>query len=214
MDLFRSNFLTVLLLLVVAGLAIIKFKLPSIVGAFGEWLVNRKLLNLRPDKYQLLADLLLPSHGNTETTQIDHVVVSNFGIFCIETKTLKGWIFGNARQKQWTQVIYRYKKKFYNPLRQNYAHTKAVEALIYPEFSHVPIKGFVAFPVADKLRISGTDTVGTARQIVNKIEQFQTEILSDIERDKIVQILNEANILDEEIRKSHKKQIRSLKRGW
>ncbi|WP_339385147.1 nuclease-related domain-containing protein, partial [Vibrio paracholerae] len=37
------------------------------------------------------------------TTQIDHIVVSKFGVFVIETKYMKGWIFGSKDQKQWTQ---------------------------------------------------------------------------------------------------------------
>lgn len=32
------------------------------------------------------------------TTQIDHVLVSRFGVFVIETKDYKGWIFANAKQ--------------------------------------------------------------------------------------------------------------------
>ncbi|WP_369414666.1 nuclease-related domain-containing protein [Microbulbifer elongatus] len=44
------------------------------------------------------------------TTQIDHIFVSRFGIFVVETKYMQGWIFGSERQEQWTQKIY--KKSF------------------------------------------------------------------------------------------------------
>jgi restriction system protein len=47
----------------------------------------------------------------------------------IETKNYTGWIFGDARSKQWTQVIYRYRSRFMNPLNQNFKHTKAVESV-------------------------------------------------------------------------------------
>lgn len=76
----------------------------------------------------MLKDLTLPSRGGT--TQIDHVVVSRFGIFVIETKNMKGWIYGSADQAQWTQVIYRHKSKFQNPIRQNYKHVKAIQELL------------------------------------------------------------------------------------
>ena len=32
------------------------------------------------------------------TTQIDHILVSKYGIFVIETKNRKGWIFGGPQQ--------------------------------------------------------------------------------------------------------------------
>ena len=60
------------------------------------------------------------------TTQIDHVIVSKFGIFVIETKNIKGWIFGGEKQASWTQSLYGKKYKFQNPLLQNYRHTKAL----------------------------------------------------------------------------------------
>jgi restriction system protein len=64
------------------------------------------------------------------TTQIDQLVISTYGIFVIETKNMKGWIFGSPDQAQWTQQIYRHKQRFQNPLRQNYAHVKATRELL------------------------------------------------------------------------------------
>lgn len=60
------------------------------------------------------------------TTQIDHVLVSVYGIFIIETKNIKGWIFGAADSDKWTQVIYGKKRQFQNPVKQNYRHTKCL----------------------------------------------------------------------------------------
>ncbi|MEJ2715066.1 MAG: NERD domain-containing protein [Acidihalobacter sp.] len=64
------------------------------------------------------------------TTQIDHIFVSRFGIFVVETKNMKGWIFGGEHQSQWTQQIFKKSFKFQNPLRQNYKHVKALEAAL------------------------------------------------------------------------------------
>ena len=75
-------------------------------GVFGEFLVNRLLLQLPGSDYTLLKDVTLPAQDGT--TQIDHIVVSKFGIFVVETKNMKGWIFGSAHQKLWTQKIYRH----------------------------------------------------------------------------------------------------------
>lgn len=203
----------ILITIVFLGIAIfIKWKMPVWIGRFGERFVSRKLHKLDPAHYRILNDLMLPSKGNSSATQIDHVVVSNYGIFCIETKAYKGWIFGNANQEHWTQVIYRYREKFYNPLRQNYAHARAIEDLIGPQRLKSPIVSLVAFPNADKLKISGTDSVGHARDVVRKIENYTGAIYSDNERDEIFDLLMRANIIDKEARKLHNREVRELKR--
>ncbi|MEI6077743.1 MAG: nuclease-related domain-containing protein [Verrucomicrobiota bacterium] len=63
------------------------------------------------------------------TTQIDHVLVADTGIFVIETKHYTGWIFGDPKGRQWTQQIYRHKSRFQNPLNQNYGHIKTLQSL-------------------------------------------------------------------------------------
>lgn len=69
------------------------------------------------------------------TVQVDHVIVSRFGVFVIETKNYQGWIFGTVNQAEWTQSLPGGRKfKFQNPLRQNYRHIKALsEFLGLPE---------------------------------------------------------------------------------
>lgn len=126
-------------------------------------------------------------------------------------KAYKGWIFGNANQEFWTQVIFHYKKRFYNPLRQNFAHIKAIKDLLGSQRLKTPIVSLVAFPDADKLKISGTDSVGYACDIVEKIQSFTNIIFSDIERDEIYDLLVRANIIDKEARKSHNREVKELK---
>jgi hypothetical protein len=45
-------------------------------------------------------------------------------VFVIETKDYKGWIFGDARQAKWTQVLFKYKFRFQNPIVQNLGHVR------------------------------------------------------------------------------------------
>lgn len=206
------NSFVIFFIIAAAVVFFVKRKLPYWIGRGGEKFVTKKLLQLDATHYKALNDLLLPSNGILNTTQIDHVVVSNYGIFCIETKAYQGWIFGNVNQEYWTQVIFRHKERFYNPLRQNYAHVKAVEELVKSKYSKAQIFSLVAFPDADKLKISGTDSVGFVRDVVRKIERFTNVIFSDTERDEIYEILMKANILDKEVRKLHDQGARELKK--
>jgi len=98
-------------------------------GVIGEWQVNLLIkLFLDKNEYHLIKNVTLPTDDGT--TQIDHIIVSKYGIFVVEAKNMKGWIFGSENQKQWTQQIYKHKSKFQNPLHQNYKHVKMLEATL------------------------------------------------------------------------------------
>lgn len=83
----------------------------------GESLVRKALQkHFRSPNYHLLNHITL-KHGDS-TTQIDHILVSCFGVFVIETKNYKGWIFANPKHESWTQVLFKAKFKFQNPNRE------------------------------------------------------------------------------------------------
>jgi restriction system protein len=113
------------------------FKSPYFKGWLGESAAGLSAkLFLPKDQYTTLHNVTLPTADGT--TQIDHVIVSRFGVFVVETKNYKGWIFGSEHQPTWTQKIYRRTHKFQNPLRQNYKHLKTLESAlgISPEVLH------------------------------------------------------------------------------
>lgn len=97
-----------------------------IKGWLGERAVASALSRLDPATYTSFHDLYLARPDGQGTTQIDHIVVSPFGIFVIETKNHRGWIFGFEKQAEWTQQIYKHKELFQNPLRQNHLHVRAL----------------------------------------------------------------------------------------
>lgn len=95
----------------------------------GEELITHTIIkNLPSTSWHLLNNITLKISDST--TQIDHILVSTYGVFVIETKHYTGWIFGDKNSKQWTQVLYGTKHRFQNPLHQNYKHLKSVQALL------------------------------------------------------------------------------------
>ena len=106
-------------------------------GFLGETVINVAMwLKLEKDIYHRLNNITLPL-ANGGSTQIDHVIVSVYGIFVIETKNYKGWIYGKETQRQWTQSFPNGSKfKFQNPLRQNYLHIKTLADLLDLELSY------------------------------------------------------------------------------
>lgn len=94
---------------------------------FGEAMVAETIASHFSRPHLLLNNVTLPTADGT--TQIDHILVADSGIFVIETKHYQGWIFGGPKESHWTQTIYRRKSRFPNPLRQNYGHIKTLQSL-------------------------------------------------------------------------------------
>lgn len=73
------------------------------------------------------------------TTQIDHIVISIYGIFVIETKSHKGYIVGDIADKYWSQFVYygsfQKRNSLYNPVCQNTGHIRALSRLLGLNFS-------------------------------------------------------------------------------
>ena len=109
----------------------------SFKGFLGESVINiATWLKLEKETYYRLNNITLPL-DNGGSTQIDHVIVSKYGIFVIETKNYKGWIYGTEKQRQWTQAFPNGRKfKFQNPLQQNYLHIKTLADLLELETSY------------------------------------------------------------------------------
>lgn len=81
-----------------------------------------------------------------EYTQVDVAVATRVGIIVFEVKDYSGWIFGNDRQKYWTQLLAYGKEKhrFYNPVMQNAGHIQAIRQCL-PQNSNVPIYSVIVF---------------------------------------------------------------------
>ena len=109
-------------------------------GVVGERRVS-KLLESLGEEASIYNDLYIPKK-NGEMTQVDHVLLSAYGLFVIETKNYKGWIFGGETQRNWTQTIYKKRSQFYNPVIQNNAHLIALQHYINMD---VPVHSIIVF---------------------------------------------------------------------
>ena len=108
-----------------------KFR-PDFKGSLGEKLVTRGTFReLNAKSYRGFSDLHLPRPKGEGMTQVDHVVVSPFGIFVIETREYTGAIHGAEEQAEWTQTFGSGGKfSFPNPIWQNRLHIAALAKLL------------------------------------------------------------------------------------
>ena len=142
----------------------------------GEAAVRKIIVdNFNSEKFHLLNNITIPFQDGT--TEIDHILVSTKGIFIIETKNYSGWIFGNENSKQWTQVIYRVKHKFQNPIYQNYKHVKALHYYLdfIPKEHIYPI---VVFTERAEFKTPIPKGVIYISQLFNYLNSYQEDIIS------------------------------------
>ena len=160
--------------------ALIGFVLGRYQGAFfqnrGERNVSLALRKYFKDPdYHLLNHITL--RYQDKTTQIDHILISRFGIFVIETKDHKGWIFANADHPTWTQVLFHSKFKFQNPIHQNHLHVKAVEQLL----DFVPfnaIHSMIVFVGDAEFKTDMPAGVFTLPQLLDYLKSCTEEVMS------------------------------------
>ncbi len=110
------------------------------MNPFRGWIGEKKTtfylwLSLPKKSYYTFHNIILPSKNGT--TQIDHLIISVFGIFIVETKNKKGWIFGTEQQPNWTQSIYGKKYSFQNPLRQTFRQKKVLSEFLNLDESNI-----------------------------------------------------------------------------
>jgi hypothetical protein len=169
----------------------------------GESLVSREIqAKFGSSDYHLLNHITLKLHDGT--TQVDHILVSRFGVFVIETKDYKGWIFANAQHAQWTQVLFQARFRFQNPLVQNQLHLKALQELLdflpsdafqslvvfagEAEFKTDKPKGVFSIPeLLDHLRGCNEEVMTTNRMqfCVGRLETARLAVTSQTDLDHV-----------------------------
>ena len=184
---------------IILGLIILTvfiFRLPSVKGKIGEIVVSI-FLKLLLDKrdYRVIDNVTIPDDRGG-TTQIDHIVVSKYGIFVVETKNMKGWIYGDGNSPNWTQVFNRNSKyQFQNPLRQNYKHIMCLAQLLdLPEEAFVHLIVFVgdcSIKTRDKMPVN---VVTGGIMMKNFILSRQVKMFDDIAVAGIIEAIDSGRL--------------------
>ena len=197
-----------LLLSITAGV----LNLPYFKGKIGEKAIHDILLTLS-DEYHVWKDIVIQNNGYS--VQIDHLVISPYGIFVIETKNYRGGIYGDEDSQEWKQIIVtpvRYKSSFktytyvtknffYNPIKQNASHIRALAHLL-----HMPMNAFnsiVVFLNGAELKCNTTTPVIYSWQLYNVIKDHVWKVMSMDEVIRLASIVNMASIENENTRKEH-----------
>ena len=186
-----------------------RFTKANIKGVIGEGVSRLFFMGLDTNEYKVLHNITLQ---NTEgkTTQIDHIIVSIYGVFVVETKNYQGWIYGNEIDRQWTQVIYKKRQQFYNPIKQNQGHIKALKGML-PEYKNIPFISIINFsPKATlkEIQIHSSHVYVVYTHRVNSIiKSMKAPVLSNSEIISITERIQQQN--NRTLSSEHKMNIRN-----
>lgn len=183
------TYFVIFILALVAFVCLLWF-LPS-KGKAGEMRVAKILSKLPEEEYRVINNLLI-KQGN-KTTQIDHVVVSEYRIFVIETKHYRGWIYGDANREYWTQNIYGNKYDLWNPIHQNQGHIRALRRVL----TDIPPGVFISivtFSRQASLDIRNSENVIYWDELKKLICSYQRKLISTEQAQNAYETLLTANI--------------------
>ncbi|QNF29649.1 nuclease-related domain-containing protein [Metabacillus elymi] len=192
---------------------------PTRIGDIGEYKINIQLDQI-PKDCRYLSDILVPnSKSKSGYSQIDHVVLTPYAVFVIETKNYQGTIYGGKDRKTWSVNG---KFNMLNPFHQNYGHISALKAIVPIEntniVSMVSFTKRCTFKVDLELR-----KIQSKNLIVYDIELFEfinrklnvlklqngSPVYSENDIVQMYQKVERANIRDSEVRERHVRLLKS-----
>ena len=183
-----SKYWFIIVIVVLISLVTSWLKSSSGKGAMGEFGIRFVLgKNIEGERY-VIGNLILEDETG-KTSQIDHVLINDKGIFVIETKNYSGKIYGNESQREWTQVFQygKVKNKFYNPVKQNATHIYMLKKALAVS---VPIYSVVVFIKADIDEVTA-DNVFDIEGMQDFIEETPSANISGAQIDEIYHALKE-----------------------
>lgn len=182
-------------------------------GSYGEYLTFQFLEKLEGDN-KLLTNVYIPKSDGS-TTEIDLIMVNKSGIYVFESKNYSGWIFGDERNKNWTQLLKGGKKfRFYNPIWQNKGHISALQKVL-PDVGKDAFYSYIIFSERCKLKKITVTTPCVTVIKRNKLKDavrhdmfMRQDTLSENQVSEIYHSLRVYSLVNDSIKEKH---IRNLK---
>ena len=151
-------------------------------GIEGEKCVNYCLRRLLKEDEYLLANVLIPLK-NGYNTEIDSVLITRKGIFCIEVKNWVGRVKGNDDDTYWYQEYDDpnvQNKRHRNPVMQNEKHVVVLARKLKNKFN---IDNVVIFPTLEIGSIIDSNYSFTIDEFIKYYKHLDDELsISDVNK--------------------------------
>ncbi|WEG16706.1 nuclease-related domain-containing protein [Alkalihalophilus pseudofirmus] len=191
-------------------------------GELGEYKIDIQLDQL-PKDCRFLSDLLVENpKAKSGYSQVDHVVITPYGMIVIETKNYQGTIYGGKGRKTW---LVNGKFKMMNPFIQNYGHIQALKTTIDKKY-HEHFVSMVSFTKRCTFKVDlEYRKIASHELIVYDIElsefihrkvsvlklEHREPLLSESDIGTIYDAFSNANITDPKLRQHHEQSLKDQK---
>ena len=180
-------------------------KSQDFAGEWSERVTTTYLSSLLNSREHILNNLLLPI-SEWETTEIDAVIITRKGLFCLEIKNWSGIVEGSDEDEYWVQ---RYleknhpSKQLKNPVMQNENHCYALENV----FNHrYKVDNVVIFVNLHNKEFIDSQYVFTISEFEEYYSQLDNELTFE-DVDHIYEKLKRYVASEEEL-EEHKERVR------
>lgn len=182
-------------------------------GNYGEFLTYNYLEKLNGFN-MIMTNIYLPKEDGT-TTEADLIMIAETGIYVFESKNYSGWIFGDEKNKNWTQSFPNKKKyKFLNPIWQNKGHISALKLATEIENDEM-YKSYIVFSKRcelKKIKIESSNVKVMKRtnlsRIIKKDIERSNKIMTQKEVYKLSRKLEKYTHATETVKKEHIENIK------
>ncbi len=183
-------------------------------GETGENFIERELYKL-PINKRILRNAYIPYKDGT--AEIDIIMITEYGIYVIESKNYSGWIFGSEKQTYWTQSLNKNSKyKFYNPVLQNKTHVKALSEYLKMNMNY--FRSCIVFGENSELKKIPQDTTYFKILYDNQIYEYISfniqhgnKIIDTEYIEQLYEFLLPTTNVSEEIKQKHIQQAQQYK---
>jgi len=186
-------------------------------GRHGEYLTSKMIEKHASKDHRLLVNVYIPKKISDELTEIDLLYIDQTGLYVLESKNYSGWIFGNEAHQQWTQTMPNRKKyRFFNPIRQNAIHTRAIQDFL--KLPNKAIHSVIVFGESctlKKVEMTSSNVHVIKREELKRFIQAQQKSASPIFSQVDIQAIYNQLLPQMQISKAMKKKhIRTIQQRY
>lgn len=182
-------------------------------GNWGEYELFTMLEKLKGNR-KIMSNLYIPLKDDS-CTEVDLLMIHETGIYVFEVKNYSGWIFGNEKNKMWTQTLPNGDKhQFYNPIWQNKGHISAINCFLNKQYTN-QLYSYIMFGERcelKKITVVSNDVVVTQKnnliKALKKKMKYAPQCFTQKEIQEIYQTLKPKTRVDNATKQKHIQKIK------
>lgn len=182
-------------------------------GTKGEYFTYL-VLDSQPGPKQILLNAYLPKQ-NGQTTEVDMILITPKALYVCECKNYSGCIYGKEEDWNWTHVVGRKKYQFYNPIKQNETHIRAVKRVLFG-YGELPVYSLIIFQDRCKFKKAKSNSALVIHQkkLTSTIRQTEKALPETFDKKEIDAMAKELRRYTHQNRHAKRRHVKALRNRY